>query len=247
MSVAQTSTTSAALASPALFETQGSTTTINADIHSAQPIQSVEIALVSHPIQGVETNDSWTVQEVRAAVAYRGASATSKCVLDQPGKTVTDGGPLVVTAGGCASAGTLELLIVTGGDDLRSDSTATVRVNYQGGSFDLVPLTAGFPADTTRRVDLGLTSAQPIESLALAMQSHPNDVESGDSWNISQVEALTSDGDGGAPTCLINALGRTITDGVTLTLTPGGCPVSVDDAGADGSASDATADDAATE
>ncbi len=221
--------------------TEGSTTHIQTAIHSSQPIESLRFSLVSHPLKDLESNDSWTVQKVRAAVSSADGGAPT-CVLDRPGGTVTDGQPVVVVAGGCAT-GVLQIVVVTGGDDLRGDSTASVSVNYQGGATDQRPLTQRFPAGSTVAVNLGLASAQPMESITFAMQSHPGTFESGDSWTIKQVEALTSSGDAGTPMCILNAYGKTITDNVTLTLMPGGCPTAMPDGGA-ADASDDAANDA---
>ena len=123
--------------------------------------------------------------------------------------------------------GGLQIVVVTGGDDLRGDSTASVTVAYQGASSDYEPLTKAFPAGSTVEVDLGLASSQPIQSVTFAMQSHPGTFESSDNWSIKQVEVLTMSGDAGAPMCVLNAFGKTITDNVTLVLTPGGCPTAV--------------------
>lgn len=219
--------------------TAGSTTHLATTIRSKQPIQNIEISLVSHPLKDLETNDSWTVREIRAAVSY-GDGGAFECVLDRQGSTITDGAPLVVTPGGCTT-GTLQLVILTGGDDLRSDSTASVTVSYQGGVTDERPLTKSFPAGSTVEVDLGLASDQPIESITFAMQSHPGTFESADNWAIQQVEALVSAGDAGMPMCIIDAYGKTITDNVVLTVHPGGCP-STSDGGAGDASSDASDD-----
>jgi hypothetical protein len=214
----------------------GSTRTITADLSSAQPIDRIQIALASDP--GLfETSDSWTIDEVRATVSY-GASSPGQCVLDRPGAAITDGKPLVLTPGGCTNGGGLTLVVVTGGDDLRSDSTATVTVAHQGGASNTTALTQSFRADTTMQVAVGLTSADPIERITFKMQSHPSGLEGADNWDIRQVEVLVGDADGGSPMCIIDALGKTITDGVDLTVTPGGCPVMTPDGGADGGLDD---------
>jgi hypothetical protein len=206
-----------------------STTTITSDLSSAQPIASIHIGLVSHPDSLFESNDDWTIQEVRAAVSQAGS--LGQCVLDRAGASVTDGEPLTVTAGGCASASALSLVVVTGGDGLRPDSTATLRVDYQSGEYDVLPLLQKFQAGGTQQLDLELSSAEPIVRITLAMESHPSGLESADDWDVKHVEAVVDGGD--APMCIVDAPGKTLTDGVSLTLLPDGCP-DMTDAGVEG-------------
>jgi hypothetical protein len=106
------------------------------------------------------------------------------------------------------SVPTIELTVVTGGDDLRSDSSATAYViAVEGGDtreFSTIIKSETDPSwdnDTTHgpivwNLPAGLTTRN-ISRFGIRMQSHESGLETSDNWNINSVLATYPDGSGG--------------------------------------------------
>jgi hypothetical protein len=199
-------------------------------------IQKVTINLQSHD-GFLESNDAWNIANVYVSVG--GADGGSAmCVLNLPGaQGITDGVPLPLSPGGlCAPVGTLALTFTTGCDDLRDDSTATVTVQYQGGSTEVFDLPASayvsaaiasmypdtFPAFSVTTLEAETAQMDAIQSVTVAMQSHGDATESQDHWVISELRVMRTLGTA-APQCILDQPGTVITTNVTDVLQPGGC------------------------
>ena len=111
----------------------------------------------------------------------------------------------------------LELTIVTGGDDLRSDSSATAYIIVVAGnrtreySTQLKSETdPGWDNDTTHgpiawNMPPGVTTDN-LSRLGIRMHSHENGLETSDNWDITSV-LVTYPVDGGGQDVLVDLAG----------------------------------------
>jgi hypothetical protein len=102
----------------------------------------------------------------------------------------------------------LEVTVVTGGDDLRGDSSATAYVVIGDGNgtkeYSTLLKTETDPSwdnDTTHgpivwNLPAGVTDAN-VSRFGLRMQSHESGVETSDNWNVNSVVVTYPDGSGG--------------------------------------------------
>src|SRR5579859_1436161 len=102
----------------------------------------------------------------------------------------------------------LEVTIVTGGDDLRGDSSATAYVLVVEGNgteeYSTFLKSETDPSgdnDTTHgpivwNLPPGITDAN-IARFGIRMQSHESGAETSDNWNINSVVVTYPDGNGG--------------------------------------------------
>jgi hypothetical protein len=186
---------------------------------SLNSLGEVNVALQSHN-SGTETDDNWNVQTVGVTpmlvvpdtdpslpfvVRYTTCFAR---VSGNPFVRLTGSTPSATISNfaGCATkppattqVNQLSLVVQTGGDDLRADSTATLTVMVQGQprQFDLkTGREGGWVPNSTHDKTFQLGGLDPesaIGPMTIAMQSHPNFPETGDNWNIQGITATISD------------------------------------------------------
>jgi hypothetical protein len=195
-------------------------------------LSNVTITLQSHN-SFPETDDNWNIQSVRVTPMLSSPNptagfpdtisyATCVDVSGDPFVRLTGDKPSVVTGPftGCPSIppvstkiDQVSFTIVTGGDDLRGDSSATLvmLVSGQPNFFTLKSESeAGWDNNTTHTKIFSLGTPQAIGAvgpITIALQSHVNFPETGDNWNIQSVVASLSNG-GQNATCYVNATGN---------------------------------------
>jgi hypothetical protein len=181
-----------------------------------------------------QTNEDWSIQALRVTPMLSTPNPTSglpdivtyaTCLVDvsgEPFARLAGSNQSAVTApfSGCPSAPAVKkqvdqasVRVVTGGDDLRGDSSATLvmSVNGKPASFVLkAENEAGWGNDTvhTKVFPLGAPALiDNIGPMAIALQSHVTAPETGDNWNIQSVTANLSIG-GRNATCYANTGGN---------------------------------------
>ena len=144
--------------------------------------------------------------------------------------------PAATPAPSPVSFDTITFVILTGGDDLRGDSSAVVALNApSGGTFETVVLKSQSQSDwsnnSTHTVSAGLGTPQPLSafgSVAMTLTSHNGFFETNDNWNVQAVNVSLSNSRTGQSACLANVGGnpfaRLTGDAPTVTIGAGnGC------------------------
>ena len=137
-------------------------------------------------------------------------------------------GPMRVVKVNTANAA-LQFIIKTGGDDLRQNSVATVTVRFANGSTPTYQLNRlnNWPNGSTRTINITLpqgTRPTDISSITLNFASgNSGPFDTGDNWNVDQVEVKYSSSNIGATTIafargtpLVRLSGSTRTHNVPL-------------------------------
>ena len=211
--------------------------------NGGQPLTlgDVDVTLTSHN-SFPETDDNWNINGIDIKV------------LDPVGNALCDqsfnGNPVARLTG---SAGTAEFdtpncqppvpptatfsqivfNIVTGGDDLRGDSSATASVNLPGGAqtFTLKAQSDGGWENNSDHVkSFAISPPQPLAAfgpITITLTSHNSFPETDDNWNIQNVDVTATGPSGQA--CVLNQggnpLARLTGSGPSITLDPrAGCP-----------------------
>jgi hypothetical protein len=203
---------------------------------------AVNITLTSH--NGLfETDDNWNIN----GIDIRLADAVGHLQCEQS----FSGDPYVRLTGSAGTAGfdtpncrpaagpntlydQLTFNILTGGDDLRGDSSATANVQLPGGSqtFTLKAQSdGGWENGSDHIKSFQLNPPQPLSAIgaiAITLTSHNGLFETDDNWNIQNVH-VTAVSSSGAIGCVLNQggnpLARLTGSGPTTTLHPtAGCP-----------------------
>ncbi len=214
---------------------------------SATGLGQVVVTLIEH--NGfIQTNDNWNIETLDARLVNPGSPEI--CVAQVSGDPAVrlTGDQLSVTfsAGeGCpavsgalpqpaaAPPGTIQLIISTGGDDLRSDSEAQATIVYQGTvapqTVELKPSNAGAFNDNTALIEqFSLSSTAPIAQIVVTLIEHDGFIETDDNWNINGMNIVTFN-PSDPETCLIDLNGdplvRLTGSAGSVTFTPrSGCP-----------------------
>jgi hypothetical protein len=190
----------------------------------ASPLSGLGITLTSHN-SFLETDDNWNINNVTMSVL----APTGQVVC-----TMSNGGtPLARLTG---SARTLNLVvpncptmvssnptfnqirfvIVTGGDDLRSDSEATAAIQAPGGALlQLIHLknqndSHSWDNNTTHDLTFNLNSPMAFSALGnilITLTSHNSFLETDDNWNIQSANITLSNNGAGAR-CYSNVAGN---------------------------------------
>lgn len=212
----------------------------------SSPLNTVGISMGSHP-SWPESADFWDLQTV---------SVNIKTAQGQTACSMTDGGnPLVRMSNSsialpmpnCPPTPTpsnppptfnqVRFVITTGGDDLRSDSSATATLNAPGSNALIQNITLkqqndnnSWPNNSTKDLTFNLNSAMPLSaigSITITLTSHNSGFESNDNWNVQSAN-ITLQNNGSGAVCFANATGdpfRRLTGSVpSVTISAGqGC------------------------
>jgi len=94
----------------------------------------------------------------------------------------------------------IEIIIETGSDSLRGDSTAQAQVLHQSGAPDVIALDGGFPVGSRRTVRAALANSATITEVEISIQSQTGVFETKDDWHIHALRVCAgSGGDAGSP------------------------------------------------
>jgi hypothetical protein len=208
----------------------------------ATELADLALTLTSH--NGfIETDDNWNVNGlvVRLLTATGGAI----CEQDLSGNpltrltgsvpTATFATPSCSPAPPMATFDTIFFNVVTGGDDLRGDSSATATVNIAGQAPQVLTLKsqsdASWDNNSTHTRMFTLASAQQLSAfvnVTVTLTSHNGFIETDDNWNIQTINVTLSSSGGGGTACLFSGAGnpfvRLTGSGPSVTLNAGsGC------------------------
>ncbi|MBV9811641.1 MAG: hypothetical protein JO326_02755, partial [Acetobacteraceae bacterium] len=203
---------------------------------------AVNVTLTSHN-SFPETDDNWNIN----GLDIRIADAVGHLQCEQS----FAGNPYVRLTGSAGTAGfdtpncrpapgpdtlydQLSFNILTGGDDLRGDSSATASVQLPGGTqtFTLKAQSdGGWENGSDHIKSFALNPAVPLSAIgqiAITLTSHNGLFETDDNWNVQDVH-VTAVSSSGAIGCVLNQggnpLARLTGSGPTVTLHPtAGCP-----------------------
>jgi hypothetical protein len=125
----------------------------------------------------------------------------------------------------------IQFTIITGADDLRSDSSATATIRSPtGNTIQTVTLKAqgqqGWPNNSTKTINASLVTPQTpsqIRDIVITLTSHNAFGEVSDNWNVQGVSVYLSNNGQGQVTFLNrsgNPLKRLTASQPSLTLTP---------------------------
>jgi hypothetical protein len=189
----------------------------------------------------IETDDNWNINAVVARLLDpTGAPICEQDLSGDPLTRLTGSVPTATFATpSCAPATTTTMFdhitfnIVTGGDDLRSDSEAQATIAVAGQAPQTVELKsqsdASWDNNSTHIVTFALSSPQPLSAfvnVTISLIEHDGFIETDDNWNIQTVNVTLSSSMGGE-TCLFSGAGNPYVrltgsaGSVTLTATTG--------------------------
>jgi hypothetical protein len=107
---------------------------------------------------------------------------------------------------------TIDFSVVTDGDDLRGDSTATLTVNINGSPTQFTLKSQSDPSwgQGSTNVKIFRTGDLPVGAFGdftISLQSHNGFMESDDNWNIGNITAKLIDSKTAASTCYVRVSG----------------------------------------
>jgi hypothetical protein len=195
-----------------------------------EDLGAIAVSLIEHD-NFPETDDNWNIELMD--VRFVSPGGPQICFVNEsgdPAARLTGSAPSFnfIASDGCSSGpavppgtppSTIEFMVSTGGDDLRSDSEAKALLFAPGQSsaFQTIELKAqdagSFGGATTQDLQFALTSSQPIDHIVIQLVEHDSFPEGDDNWNIEGLEVRTWT-PGNPENCLIEFSGD---PGVRLT------------------------------
>jgi hypothetical protein len=186
---------------------------------SQTALGQVAITLTSHD-SFPETQDNWNIQNLTAKVlSPTGAVLCQQSLSGNPLARLTgSAGTGVFGTPNCqppvpitATYNQITFNIVTGGDDLRGDSSATASVSLPGGAqtFTLKAQSDGGWENNSDHVKtFTISPPQPLSAfgqIGITLTSHNGTFETDDNWNIQSVNVTVTGSSGGS--CVLNQSG----------------------------------------